>query len=434
MRRRTTTRALLVLVPLLAVLISSCSDGVDDVRSIPSAGWSSFGGNAQNSNFVYPEVSDELTLSWSRPVGGPISAPLTISGRSSVGVTAGTDSGCNTFLFDPRAGRKNFCKHLAGGVQLNAMLVDQYENIYLGEAGTFFGLTGSGDVRWRFGTVGVPLSAKFAAPGLVLMVSHLGQILLFDSQTGKLAAPGIGLRPDADPSQPLYGLGDCVSGGPRCPVQAPPAVDSDRERFYLNYWPEGAIASQVRGYEYAEQDGERGIRESWQTEIPGGVIGPPTLSADRRTVYVFNRLGSIYALDALTGTPKWDYFVDNYGFATMTITPDGLLIPTGVLDSPVRAFKDEGDKAVPVWQRTDLRSVSLSALTNYGTAWTVVRKPGEDELTLMELNAADGTTKRELAIPGSVGFTTGVAVSASGQVATATNLGEVYFYDVPKQQ
>jgi outer membrane protein assembly factor BamB len=190
----------------------------------------------------------------------------------------------------------------------------------------------------------------------------------------------------------------------------------------------------VRSYEYAERDGGRDIRESWQTEIPGGVIGPPTLSADRRTVYVFNRLGSIYALDALTGTPKWDYFVDNYGFATMTITPDGLLIPTGVLDSPVRAFKDEGDKAVPVWQRNDLRSVSLSALTNYGTAWTVVREPNEDELTLMELNAADGTTKRSLAIPGSVGFTTGVAVSASGQVATATNLGEVYFYDVPKQQ
>ncbi|MDN5670236.1 MAG: hypothetical protein L0G87_17765, partial [Renibacterium salmoninarum] len=133
MGRRTTTRAMLVLVPLIAVLLSSCSDGVDDVRSVASAGWSSYGGNGQNSNFVYPEIDDELELSWSRPVGGPISAPLTISGRSSVGVTAGTASGCNTFLFDPRAGRKNFCKHLAEGVELNSMLVDQYENIYLGE-------------------------------------------------------------------------------------------------------------------------------------------------------------------------------------------------------------------------------------------------------------------------------------------------------------
>lgn len=434
MGRRTTTRAMLVLAPLIAVLLSSCSDGVDDVRSVASAGWSSYGGNGQNSNFAYPEISDELELSWSRPVGGPISAPLTISGRSSVGVTAGTPSGCNTFLFDPRAGRKNFCKHLGKGVELNSMLVDQYENIYLGEAGTFFGLTGAGNIRWRFGVVGLPLSAKFAAPGLVLMVSHLGQVLLFDSQTGKLAAPGLALRPGADPNQPLYGLGDCVSGGPRCPVQAPPAVDTDRERFYLNYWPDGAIASQVRGYEYAEENGGRAIRESWKADIPGGVIGAPTLSADRKTVYVFNRLGSIYALDALTGTPKWDYFVDNYGFATMTISPDGLLIPTGILDAPVRAFKDEGDKAVPVWERTDLRSVSSSSLTNSGTAWTVVREKDEDELTLMELNSKDGTTKRALAVPGSVGFTTGVAVSSSGQVATATNLGEVYFYDQPEKQ
>jgi outer membrane protein assembly factor BamB len=240
------------------------------------------------------------------------------------------------------------------------------------------------------------------------------------------------LRPNADPAQPLYGLGDCVSAGPRCPVQAPPAVDTDRERFYLNYWPEGVIASEVRGYDYAEQDGARSIRESWTTEIPGGVIGTPTLSSDGRTLYVFNRLGSIYALDALTGTPKWDYFVDSYGFGTMTVSPDGLIIPTGLLNTPLRAIRDKGDRAEPAWQRNDLQSVSLSALTTSGTAWTVVRENGGDQLILTEVNSADGSTKREFALPGSVGFTTGVAVSNSGQVATATNLGEVYFYDAPK--
>ncbi|MDV7136041.1 outer membrane protein assembly factor BamB family protein [Williamsia muralis] len=431
MGRRTTARAAAALVMLLAVLLSSCSDGVDDVRSVASAGWSSYGGNAHNSNFVYPKTG-ELELSWSRPVGGPISSPLTISGRSNVGVTAATPGGCNTFLFDQRAGRKNFCKYYGPGIELNSMLFDQYENIYIGDAGMFYGLNGAGDFRWRFGVVGVPLSAKFAAPGLVLMVSHLGQILLFDSQTGKLAAPGIALRPGADPAQPLYGLGDCVSGGPRCPVQAPPAVDSDRERFYLNYWPEGVIASGVRGYDYSEENGTRSIRESWKAEIPGGVIGTPTLSADGRTLYVFNRLGSIYALDALTGTPKWDYFVDNYGFGTMTVSPDGLIIPTGLLNAPVRAYRDLGDKAERVWQRTDVQSVGLSALTTSGTAWTVVRENNADELTLMEVDSADGATVRKFAIPGSVGFTTGVAVSNTGQVATATNLGEVYFYDAPK--
>jgi len=149
---------------------------------------------------------------------------------------------------------------------------------------------------------------------------------------------------------------------------------------------------------------------------------------------VFSRLGSIYALDALTGTPKWDYFVDNYGFGTMTVSPDGLIIPTGLLNAPVRAYRDLGDKAERLWQRTDVQSVGLSALTTSGTVWTVVRENNADELTLMEVDSADGATVRKFAIPGSVGFTTGVAVSKTGQVATATNLGEVYFYDAPKDK
>ena len=421
-----------VMLPLLAVLLSSCSDGVDDVRSDSSAGWPSYGGNAENSNFTDATVKSDLTLSWSRPVGGEISAPLTVSGRSNVNVTATTGGGCNIFQFDDLAGRKNFCKYFGDGVALNSMLVDQYENSYIGQAGTFYGLNGGGDTRWRFGVVGVPVSAKFAGPGSVLMVTHLGQILLFDSQSGKLQAPGIALRPGADPTKPLEGLGDCVTGGPACPVQAPPAVDDDRERFYLNYWPQGEIASGVRAFDYGRQDDSRSIRDAWSSEIPGGVIGPPTLSTDRKTLYVFNRLGSIYALDAETGERKWDYSVGDFGFATMTVAPDGTFIPTGLLGSPVRAFRDEGDKAVPVWERTDLRSVSLATLTDSGTAWTVVREPGEDNLTLTELDSGDGTTKRTLEMPGALGFTTGVAVSESGQVAVATHLGEVFFFDSPK--
>ena len=136
-----------------AVPISSCSDGVDDVRSIPSAGWSSFGGNAQNSNFVYPRSATTHTVLVAAGRRSDLGS-ATISGRSNCRRHRWHDPGCNTFLFDPRAGRKNFCQHLAGGVELNSMLVDEYENIYLARR-DFSGLTGSGDVRRRFGTVGV---------------------------------------------------------------------------------------------------------------------------------------------------------------------------------------------------------------------------------------------------------------------------------------
>lgn len=35
-------------------------------------------------------------------------------------------------------------------------------------------------------------------------------------------------------------------------------------------------------------------------------------------------------------------------------------------------------------------------------------------------------------MPGAEGFATGVAVSPSGQIATATNIGEVFFFDSKK--
>ena len=73
--------------------------------------------------------------------------------------------------------------------------------------------------------------------------------------------------------------------------------------------------------------------------------------------------------------------------------------------------------------------MSLSTLTESKTAWTVVRDPGNGALSLTEVSASDGKTLRTLPLPEAVGFATGVAVSARGQIATATNIGKVYFFD-----
>ncbi|NED65085.1 pyrrolo-quinoline quinone, partial [Streptomyces sp. SID10244] len=96
----------------MAVVVSACSDGEVDVRSVAGPGWSSYGGNAANSNFSYPPVPDDLALSWTRPTGGPVTAPVTISTQSNVGVTSNTASGCNLLILDPHSGRKNFCKRM----------------------------------------------------------------------------------------------------------------------------------------------------------------------------------------------------------------------------------------------------------------------------------------------------------------------------------
>ncbi|RPA12925.1 PQQ-binding-like beta-propeller repeat protein [Gordonia sp. OPL2] len=427
--RQVPTTLAAIVVTVIAVIVSACSDGHIDVRSVAGPGWSSYGGNAANSNFAYPSVPDDLALAWTRPTGGPVTAPITLSNQSNVGVTSNTASGCNLLVLDPNSGRKNFCKRMRSGIEVNALLVDQFDQPYVGEETTFLAFNAGGAIRWRLPVLGVPLSAKFAAPGQILIATTRGQLLLVDTQTGELAAPEVRLRPDADPDDPTFGFGECVTNGPRCAIPSPPAVDTQHERFFVNFWPQGAIASQVRGMDYSTADGGRSIRELWHADIPGGVVGTPTLSADGATVYAFSRLGRIVALDAASGKTRWTYENGGYGFATMSVSPDGLIIPTGVLGAPLTLLRDAGDHAEQVWQRKDLAAVSLSTLTAQNTAWTVVRDQDRDSLSLTEVSSTDGTTKRSLPLPESGGFATGVSVSPSGQIATATNIGKVYFFD-----
>ena len=426
-----------VLAPLALLLgavvaLSACSDGHIDVRSVASPGWASYGGNGANSNYTYPSIPDDLTLSWTRPTGGPVTAPLTLSNQSNVNVTANTANGCNLLALDPNSGRMNFCKRMRAGIEGNSTLLDQFDQPYVGEETTFVAFNAGGAIRWRMPVIGVPLSAKFAAPGEVLVVTTQGQILMLNTQNSDFTAPEVRLRPEADPGDPLWGYGDCVSNGPRCAVPAPPAVDEQHSRFFLNFWPTGAIASQIRGFSYAKQNDGRVVREVWHADVPGGVIGAPTLSADGNTLYTFSRLGQIVALDAATGKTKWTYDNGGYGFASMTVSPDGLIIPTGVIGAPLTLLRDRGDKAEQVWQRKDLAVVSLSTLTSSKTAWTVVRDQGKNSLSLVEVDTSNGATKRTVAMPGAEGFATGVAVSPSGQIATATNIGEVFFFDSKK--
>ena len=427
-RRRIPMLVAAAVSTVMALMVSACSDGHIDVRSVAGAGWSSFGGNGANSNFAYPTVPDDLALSWTRPAQGRITSPVTISATGNVGVTSRA-TGCDLLVLDQRNGRLNFCKNMRDGISSNAMLTDQYDQPYVGEEGMFLAFNAGGAIRWRMPTIGVPLSAKFAASGVVLMTTSQGQILLLNSQTSAFSAPEVRLNPTHDGSDPLAGFSDCLSNGPQCTIPAAPAVDEAHQRFFLNVWPNGASASEIRGFDYAEKDGARTIRQLWKAQIPGGVIGPATLSADGNTVYTFSRRGQIVALDASTGKTRWTYDNGGYGFATMSVSPDGLIMPTGLPGSPLTLIRDAGDRAEKVWQRDDLAATSLSTLTNAGTAWTVVRDAGKQTLSLTEVSTTDGKTLRSVALPDSSGFTTGIAVSSSGQIATATNAGQVYFFD-----
>lgn len=430
-RRRGRTVWSTVVVAVAALLLSACSDGHQEVRAIPAAGWPVFGGDGANANYTPVTVPDDVELSWRRPTGGPITAPLTVNANGDVGVTSRTGGGCNTFVFDHNSGRKNFCKRMGEGVALNAMAFDQNSQPYLGEATTFLAFNGGGAIRWRMPVIGVPVSAKFAGPGRILMVTTQGQILLLNAQTNVFEAPEVRLRPDADAEDPLFGLGDCISGGPLCAVPAPPAVDAEHDRFYLNFRPAEAGQSRLSAMSYAvtgDDGGKREIVERWHVEVPGGMAGPAALSADAATVYAYGRNGHLYAYDAQDGTERWNHDLGGFGFATLAVSPDGVIIPTGGVGAPLTILRDHGDRVETVAQRTDLQTVSLATLTGGDSAWTVVRTGADQRLVLTEISVSDGSTTRSLDLPEASGFTTGVAVTAAGNVAVATNPGEVYYF------
>lgn len=428
-RRRRAGTGFALLTTLVMLAVSACSDGHTDVRSVSAWGWSGYGGSSANANFAYPQIPDDLELRWSRPTGGPITAPLSISGNGNIGVTATTSNGCNLFVFDPRQGRKNYCKRMQDGAATNTLLVDQYDQPYVGEKGLFIAFNAGGAIRWRVPTIGIPRSARFADRGVVLVATTQGQVLLLNSQTGDQVAPELRLREDVDLDDPAFGYGDCITDGPQCPVPAPPAVDAGRQRAYLNVWPSGADASALVALDYGEKDGKRAIGQAWSSPIPGGMVGPPMLSADGSRVYAVSAPGKLVAVDTTTGDIVWTHDLGEHGFATLSVSPDGLIIPTGSVGAPLTLLRDTGDSAEQVWQRTDLAVVSLSTLTAQDTAWTVVRDAGKDSLSLTQVSVADGRTLTTIPMPGSKGFATGVAVSAAGQVATATHIGEVYLFD-----
>lgn len=416
-----------VLGALTALIVASCSDGHLDVRSVPAAGWSSYGGNNANSNYSFARPPADLELSWTRPTGGPVTSPVTLNGGGDVVVSARTPVGCNFLVLDSRAGRKNFCKRMADGFWGNAAVVDQFSQPYIGEPGRFLALTGGGAIRWRKDVAGVPTSAKFVGPGHVLVTTSLGQVTILNSQNGDLAMPQAELW-SAPAADPLTGLGDCVSGGPGCAISAPPAVDWAHQRLFLNFFPQGAKSSQVKALSYARQGDHQAITDQWATDLPGGVVGPPTVSADGKTVYAFSRDGRINALDASNGAVKWTHDNGGYGFGTMSVSPDGLIIPAGTIGAPLVILRDAGDRAEEVVRRDDLQTTGLSSMTAAGTAWTVVRTGADQNLELMEIDTRSGATERTLPMPDAKGFATGVAVSPTGRLAVATNIGAVYYY------
>ncbi|WP_084473813.1 outer membrane protein assembly factor BamB family protein [Nocardia vermiculata] len=437
----TATRSIALLGALGMLALTGCgSTTVDDIAVGSGEGWQSSFHDARNSSSSPVDGSRRLSLSWSRPVGGPLAGATTIGPDGQLFVTSRTETDCvgkpgttgTVFSFQMETGRKRFCNALGPDAISAATAVDGASNVYLGDNGAVFAFNALGQPRWRTPVAGVPISMQFTGDGTVLSVSQSGQVDILERQTGDrevstyqiLGDPDFLAHPDVPRPPDGQGIRDCAIGGPDCPVANVSALDKDSGRFYVTAWRHGAPRASLVALHYADKK----VTEDWSVDIlTDGSATSPTLSEDGKTLWVGDNSGRLLAVDTADGHTKWTQslgFTPRGGISEI----DGLLIPGG--DGHLTALQDNGDSATVVWERKDLALRGQPVQTAGNTGYVVV--PMGAALNLLTFDTESGATVASAPLPGAEGSTVSTSIGPEGEVVVATRIGELFAFE-PEQ-
>jgi outer membrane protein assembly factor BamB len=429
MRRAPVRRRVLALasVALLSGALGACAGTDSWVESIAARGWSAQYADAANSSYTATAGTAELTLQWTRAVKGELGAAAALGGEGYLAVNAQTAAGCSLMVWEnDNNGRQRWCTRMVLGGGFASPLFDGFDNLYLGQPGLMISHPPTQWVRWRTNVIGMPTTARFLGGGQLLVVTHLGQVLVFDAHRGTVAGTPVDLVAGVDPTDPFRGLGDCGQSRPGCPVASAPAYSAASGMVVVGVWQPGAPAATLTGLRY-RAGGSAVLSTEWTSDaVAGGVIGSPVLSEDGQTVYASGRDRQLWALDAESGAPRWSVAL---GFSPQTppsVAPRGLIIAGGGPDTALVALRDTGGGAEEVWRRDDVTPLTTSSQAGSRTAYTVVAE-GPDRLALLVFDPADGgRTLSSYPLPESAGWPVGVSVGTDRRVVTATSEGRVY--------
>ena len=418
------------LTAVSALVVTGC--GADpQITERYSAGWPAAHGDDRNSNTSPVTGSRSTDLAWSRPLGAPSSTAASIASNGQISATTHSVSGCNLWSFQMDTGRKRWCIRLGSGVAFSTPLVDRHTNVYVGEDGAMNSFNANGQLRWRTIVSGTPISAQFTGDGNVLFVTQVGVVSVLSPQTGKEIVPSYQLvpAPTADQGQnvplppPGQGLDQCVTGSPACPVGSVPAIDLDSGSIYLEVWRPGRTQPDLVALRY---DGGT-LTEVWSSDaIPGGGVSSPVLSGDGSTVYVTDRHGSLWAVDAATGRPRWQHDIGYVAVGGPSVSSDGMILPaTGDGTGHLMALRDVGDRAELVWERTDLRLRGTPVQAAGSTGYTVV-SGDTGGLTTVTFDTATGDTLDQDPLLDAQGTAVGTSIGPNGEVLVSTLFGELF--------
>jgi outer membrane protein assembly factor BamB len=414
-----------VFAAVLMVGLGGCGNTDSWVEASPAQGWPAQYGDASNSSYTTTTGATKLALQWTRSVKGSLAAGPALSARGYLALNAQTPAGCSLMEWENNDnGRQRWCVRLVQGGGFAGPLLDGFDNLYVGQPGAILSFPVTQWTRWRQPVIGMPATPRFLGNGRLLVTTHLGQVLVFDSHRGKTVGSSADLVDGIDPTDATRGLADCAPAQQGCPVAAAPAFSPVSGTVVLGVWQPGAAAAGLVGLKYHSGQTPLLAREWTSDAVSAGVIASPVLSADGSTVYVNGRDQRLWALNAADGKVKWSVPLAFLAQTPPAVTPQGLIVSGGGPDTRLAAFKDAGDHAEQVWRRDDVTPLSTSSLAGSGVGYTVVS--GAPCMSVLVFDPANGHTLNSYPLPAATGYPVGVSVGIDRRVVVATSDGQVY--------
>lgn len=411
---------------LITGALAGCGNTDAWVEAHAADGWPAQYGDAANSSYSDVAGAEALKLEWSRSVKGGLDAAAAIGSGHYLALNAQTPAGCSLMVWEAdNNARQRWCTRLWQGGGSSSPLWDGFDNLYIGQPGAMLSFPPTQWIRWRQPVIGMPTTARILAPGRLLVVTHLGQVLLFDAHRGTVVGAPLDLVKGLDPTDSQRGLADCRPARPRCPVAAAPAFAAKTGMVVVAVWQPGAPASVLVGLRY-NPDRNPMLAVAWTSDaVKAGTVASPVASADGSTIYVNGRDNKLWAIDAGNGKPKWSTPLKFLAQTPPSVAPNGDVISGGGPDTWLVAIRDRGDHADVIWTRDDVSPLTTPSRAGEHVAYTVVAD-GENGQALLVFDPADGHTVNSYPLPDAAGWPVGVSIGHDRRVVTSTSAGQVY--------
>lgn len=414
-----------------------CSDVVDRTAGTCverrdgayAPGWSAVHADAGNTDYAPVRAPDNLTLKWSIRLDGSINLGPTIDPSGRVYVTDNSnDAGCHLHVLDGATGETIWCSDEVDRFAVaSSPVLDRDGRIFLADSEAMHAFDPDGNLLWETPILGVPLSAQFSPEGRLIFITHIGRIYLLERETGAPLLEPIELVPGAT-WQPSDGMNACLIGtATGCPSANTPAVDLRTGRLFFTFWAPGAAQAGVRAMQISE-DPVPAITPFWTNDgLPGGSASSPDLSADGTRIYVNDNVDSVHAIDAATGQKIWSFAIGFAPGGSPSLSPEGLLMPSGSRNGIVMALRDEGAAAALVWSRDHLINRGIPTQAAGGRSYATVSAGGfQNDLVVIDTSTGAELDRERL--PGTTVFTVGTTIGPDGTVYVPTFLGQLFAY------